>query len=159
MPVYASNEWNPRLIVSQIVVMQCLQYAALGLGLGLARLVFATSLSLDVFFGCEHLTVATTDGWLHIMIVLLCAVAGSIHLVVVVERSKKCLDFALTFHILHLAFCVAYSGLPGTSTWWFVNGISVVGMTCLGEKACQYLELQDIDVAEEIRPFFSGFAS
>lgn len=27
MPVYASNEFNPQLIVSQIVTMQCLQYA------------------------------------------------------------------------------------------------------------------------------------
>lgn len=137
--------------------------AALGLGLGVARLLFATQLSLDVFFGCDHLTVATTDGWLHIMLLLLCAAVGAVHLVVVVERSKKCLDFALTVHILHCGLCIWYRGFPSVPTWWIVNLVSVVVMTLLGERACQYLELQDIDVAEEIRPFFSasfsGFAA
>lgn len=85
------------------------------------------------------------------------------HLVVVVERSKKCLDFALTVHILHFALCIWYRGFPSVPTWWIVNLASVIVMTLLGERACQYLELQDIDVAEEIRPFFSasfsGFAA
>lgn len=34
-----------------------------------------------------------------------------------VERAKKCLDFAATCYLLHLAFVSIVGGFPTTVTW------------------------------------------
>lgn len=34
-----------------------------------------------------------------------------------VERAKKCLDFASTVYILHLAACWSFSGFPSSMSW------------------------------------------
>jgi hypothetical protein len=48
------------------------------------------------------------------------AIVGSAaFLLVVVERSKKCLDFAATVHIVHLVACCIYAGWP--SHWESVD--------------------------------------
>lgn len=38
--------------------------------------------------------------------------------VVQVERAKKCLDFAATCYLLHLAFVSIVGGFPTTVTWY-----------------------------------------
>ena len=63
---------------------------------------------------------------------------------IVVERAKKCLDFAATFHILHLCGCYLYAGFPGTWEWWIVNAVAMVAMSLLGEYLCMRREMQEI---------------
>ena len=75
--------------------------------------------------------------------------AGAAFLCVVVERAKKCLDFTVTAHFMHLCSCSLYDGLPDHWEWWAVNGMSVVLMALLGEYLCMRRELQDI-------PLFGG---
>jgi hypothetical protein len=77
----------------------------------------------------------------------------------VVERAKKCLDFACTLYLLHLLCCCAYrgallrlrfcahsafilrsfraharraAGWPRSFGWWAVNAVGLVVMTVLG---------------------------
>ena len=40
-----------------------------------------------------------------------------VYLAVQVERAKKCLDFAATCYVLHLAIVSMVGGLPRTPTW------------------------------------------
>lgn len=65
-------------------------------------------------------------------------------LCVIVERAKKCLDFAATFHLMHLLLCWQHGGFPSSWEWWALNGGSLVGMALLGEYLCMKRELQDI---------------
>ena len=88
-------------------------------------------------------------GWITIVAALLNALAGAAFLCVVVERAKKCLDFTVTAHFMHLCSCSLYDGLPDHWEWWAVNGMSVVLMALLGEYLCMRRELQDI-------PLFGG---
>jgi hypothetical protein len=70
----------------------------------------------------------------------------------VVERAKKCLDFAATAHLLHLWCCYQYAGIPSSWEWWAVNLMSLVLMALLSEFLCMRRELQDI-------PLFTSLGS
>ncbi|KAI4986089.1 hypothetical protein ZWY2020_018719, partial [Hordeum vulgare] len=54
----------------------------------------------------------------------------------VVERAKKCVDFAATLHVIHLFIC----------TWWVVNILGLAIMSLLDEYICIRRELKDIPV-------------
>ena len=62
----------------------------------------------------------------------------------IVERAKKCLDFAVPAHLIHLWGSTLYDGFPASWEWWAVNAMSLVLMALLGEFLCIRRELQDI---------------
>eukprot|EP00939_MAST-03C_sp_MAST-3C-sp1_P000745 g745.t1 len=83
------------------------------------------------------------------------AIVGSLFLCLVVERAKKCLDFASTFYIIHLVLTMGYNdfSLPDSWQWWAVIVTAAIIMTTLGEQLCMRVELQDIKLDD----VFSGF--
>lgn len=81
---------------------------------------------------------------------LLNAALGALYLSVVVERAKKCLDFAATLFALHLALCCAFRGWPRAGAWWGVNGASLVLMAVLGEWLCVRKEMREIPLTSGI---------
>ena len=81
---------------------------------------------------------------------LLNAALGAVYLSVVVERAKKCLDFAGTLFALHLALCCAFRGWPRAGAWWGVNGASLVLMAVLGEWLCVRKEMREIPLTSGI---------
>lgn len=141
---YGAMVWDPWLIVSQIVCIQALNYLSLGVLLWLLVGTHVPRFSLNYFFDYSTLTTSTFTGWLTIVGFLLNALAGAGYLLFVVERAKKCLDFAATMYIIHLFLCLLYGGLPSSITWWVVNGIGVVVMALLGEWLCIRRELREI---------------
>lgn len=68
------------------------------------------------------------------------------YLVYLIERAKKCLDFAATLYIFHLFICIIYGGWPSSMTWWVVNGTGLVVMSLLGEYLCIKRELREIPI-------------
>ncbi|CAK0786816.1 hypothetical protein CVIRNUC_010030 [Coccomyxa viridis] len=75
---------------------------------------------------------------------LINSVSVALSLMFVVERAKKCLDFAATCYLLHLAIVSLIGGIPKTPTWWVVNGMAMAIAALLGEWLCVRRELQDI---------------
>jgi hypothetical protein len=70
----------------------------------------------------------------------------SVALYVVVERAKKCLDFATTLYGWHIVICAVYNGLPGAWQWWTMIIGSCVVSILLGEYICARREMRDIIV-------------
>lgn len=68
------------------------------------------------------------------------------YLLLLIERSKKCLDFSVTLYIVHLFICIGYGGWPSSITWWVVNGTGIGVMALLGEYLCMRRELQEIKI-------------
>lgn len=58
------NTFNPRLIFSQIVAIQCFHYLILGLMVQINHFMFATSVTIDRIFTDEYLSVWTRKGWI-----------------------------------------------------------------------------------------------
>ena len=69
-------------------------------------------------------------------------------LAVIVEKSKKCLDFAFTLFLIHLMICTFYNGLPRTFDWWIVNILGTIIMVLLGEYVCSIREMSDIPLLQ-----------
>ena len=144
MPLYGRDVWDPRLILAQMAVMQCVHYLAMGVFYGVCNVVFGTRLSLTLFFSWEALSVSSTHGWMAIVTNAIAAVAGAAALPVVVERAKKCWDFTFTVYFLHWLACVGFGGFPSSWTWWLTTLLCVVIMSVGGEQLCMRVEMAEI---------------
>ena len=71
--------------------------------------LFGTALNMDQFFAYYTITASSHTGWAVIMAHLLNSFICAIFLCIIVERAKKCLDFAFTTHLIHLLFCSMYA--------------------------------------------------
>lgn len=139
------NFFDARLILAQILCVQCLSYLSLSLQLWLLHEVLATPFSLNEIFDYR------TVGWDNLLGAAAVAANGlfvGVQLSVVVERSKKCLDFASTVFFLHLVACSRLEGFPLNWMWWAVNLIAVALAAALGEYLCMKKELKEINVNE-----------
>ncbi|PIA65147.1 hypothetical protein AQUCO_00100562v1 [Aquilegia coerulea] len=143
---YGAIVWDPWLIVSQIVCLQCLYYLTLGLFMSILVGTRVSRMSLVYFFDFSALTISTTIGWSVIASFLLSAIAGAGFILYLIERAKKCLDFSATLYIIHLFICIVYGGWPSSFTWWIVNGTCLAVMALLGEWLCIRRELREIPI-------------
>jgi protein SYS1 len=158
MPLYGKDVWDPRLITAQICTVQCVHYIAQGFVFGLFHLLFGSRLHLDLFFAWETTTVLDAPGWMVICNSLIVALFGAVSLLFVVERAKKCFDFAFTVYFLHWLATMIYSGFPSSWDWWVVNTGCMIVMAVAGEQLCMRTELADISL-ENIRDVWGGSAS
>lgn len=143
---YGAMVWDPWLIVSQIVCLQCLYYLTLGLFMAILVGTRVSRLSLMYFFDFSTLTASTVTGWGAIVSFLLSSLAGAGYLLYLIERAKKCLDFSATLYIIHLFICIIYGGWPSSITWWVVNITGLALMSLLGEWLCIRRELREIPI-------------
>lgn len=75
------------------------------------------------------------------------ALVGSYLLKIFVERTKSCLDFSLTYHIVHFALVWYYSrSLPDTFIWYFINACCACVMCVGGEFLCSRDEMRIIQL-------------
>ena len=137
---YGTSVWDPVLIVAQIASVQALFY----INLCTALYVFLGGstrgpLTLELVFDYR-----TLRGVFPIAAYLVSALAGSVVLYFVVERTKKCLDFTLTLYLFHFVGCSFYGGFPLSVEWWVTIGVSAACMTLAGESLCMKKELRDI---------------
>jgi len=143
---YGAMVWDPWLIVSQIVCLQCLYYLSLGLFMWILVGSRVPRLTLLYFFDYSMLSASTVTGWCILAAFFLSAIAGAGYMLFLIERVKKCLDFAATLYIIHLFLCLIYGGWPSSVTWWVSNGVGLAAMALLGEWLCIRRELRDIPI-------------
>ena len=85
------------LICLQILCLQCLYYAMLGAWFIGGHIVFGITLHLDRFFDTHtSLDVQSMSAAFELAGVLGAGLGASYLLAVVVEKARKCLDFAVT---------------------------------------------------------------
>ncbi len=65
-------------------------------------------------------------------------------LVAIVERARKCLDFAATVYLFHFVLTCWFGGFPVSLAWWIVHALALIAMTLLGEYLCMRYELREI---------------
>ena len=63
----------------------------------------------------------------------------------IVQRTKLCLDFSTTAHLLHFFACWMYNSTWPTSPSWWILQLSCVAITCvIGEFLCLRSEMKAI---------------
>ena len=85
--------------------------------------------------------------WFFVNIASMICLGSAGFMLYVVERAKKCLDFAATLYIIHLFICIVYGGWPASVTWWVVNITGLAIMALLGEYLCIRRELKEIPIS------------
>lgn len=144
----SGKAFNPRLIFSQIVAMQCFHYVVLGFLVQVNYVIFGTSITLDRVFTDEYVGLWTAAGWADTLAILIASLVGSVLLAVIVEKSKKCLDFSVTLFMIHFILCTLYKGVPRTWDWYIVHVLGTVFMVLFGEYLCSRRELDDIPLLQ-----------
>jgi len=150
MTKFYSSVWDPLLIICQICTMQSVFYLSLGLFLVIFGWMTNVLISLDQFLSFSEITVHTSSGLVTIFSFMATSIIGAVALMVVVERAKKCLDFAATMHIIHLMVCMFYSGFPTNWLWWLLMLATMIVTAVLGEYLCWRREMREIPLT--IRP-------
>lgn len=142
------TQWDPWLLMSQIVSVQCSMYVSLGAMLIILGFIAGDSRTLDHIFEYHEIQVRDFGGKMVISAFVLNALVGSFLLWIIVERTKQCLDFSCTWHLIHLIICWFYNGeFPTTFSWWALNLACVTLMCVCGEFLCLRTELQAIPLS------------
>ncbi|RDW68124.1 hypothetical protein BP6252_09520 [Coleophoma cylindrospora] len=141
----ALTELPPLKILSQIILLQVIWYAAGTALILFTALVAGRAFSFDMVLSWRSLRGDTTNGWMLGLVWLLNSVIGVVALLVFVSRSKLIPDFALTLHFVHLVCTSLYShSIPQNWLWWALQVVSATMMTTLGMWTCQWRELRPI---------------
>lgn len=145
---YGSSVFDPLMIVAQIIALQCAWYLALGLFLLMLRGGSAGGLTLFAFFDPHAVgggkARASGLAWRTAFAFLLASASGAGLLTIIVERAKKCLDFATTLYLVHLVLVLCYAGWPMRFEWWLLQ-LACLATTAIGaEYLCLQREMRDI---------------
>ncbi|XP_018335049.1 protein SYS1 homolog [Agrilus planipennis] len=142
------TQWDPWLIVAQIISLQCLLYFSLGLILAILGYIAGDTRTLDHIFEYHEIQVRDLNGKMVILSFVLNALVGAVALWWIVEKTKQCLDFSCTWHFIHLIICWCYnSEFPTTFSWWALNIACATLMCVCGEFVCLRTELQAIPLS------------
>nr|CAG4637414.1 EOG090X0FH3 [Ceriodaphnia reticulata]SVE73245.1 EOG090X0FH3 [Ceriodaphnia reticulata] len=142
--------WDPPLIISQIVAVQCIMYVSLGLWIILLLNVIAGHpVSIDYIFKYQ---VIDANGRLVVACFLLNSLISAASLWAIVQRTKLCLDFSATAYFLHLVASLIYnSAWPSSASWWVLQS-SCITITCvLAEFLCMRSEMKSIPLGMSAR--------
>ncbi|XP_030374541.1 protein SYS1 homolog [Scaptodrosophila lebanonensis] len=144
---FRNTQWDPILLTSQIVSMQCCVYFTLGLLIFIANYLAGDNYTLDNIFEYHEIHIYDVGGRLVICAFILNSFLASLALWFIVRRAKLCLDFSCTFHLLHLIICWWYNrSFPANVSWWLLNVITATIMCIGGEFLCLQSELKEIPV-------------
>ena len=138
------KDFQPVLIVLQIICMQCFFYLAMGTLAALSHVIWDTPVALDHMFTDGYVNFHSWSGWSACLGNIATGVAGAYLLSIVVEKSKKCVDFTFTVYFFHIIACSIYQEFPLVWEWWLSIVVSSVIMATLGEYWCASIEMEDI---------------
>ncbi|KXS19859.1 hypothetical protein M427DRAFT_94967 [Gonapodya prolifera JEL478] len=144
-PSFRASHWDPVLIIGQIVCLQTAWYLSLAAVQSLLHILAAAPWTPDILFNWSATRLDTALGWAVIFGDLLAACFGCFLLLWIVERTRLCLDFAGTLHLIHLSVVSFHTGsLPVSLTWYLTFLASCVIMVVGGEHLCMKYEMEPI---------------
>ncbi|KAJ2158843.1 hypothetical protein GGF46_003462 [Coemansia sp. RSA 552] len=144
---FRRTAWDPILIVSQIVTLQCFGYGTFSFLMILAAILTDVQLSPQLLFDSTLVRGDTVEGWVIGCGLVSMGAANILPLVYMVERSRLCVDFSLTFFAVHLILVWWNQAAPPTGLlWWLVVGGSGCLMALGGRAACLRRELLPIAI-------------
>ena len=143
-----SRDFNPKLIVYEIIAIQSLFYLLFASVLEFFHYFCGLDISYDLIFTDTPLTMQSYNGILLIVSFLLSFLCGGILIASIIQKAKKCLDYGCTLLILHFFFTIWHQyTLPSNITWYITLLIGGIGMVLLAEYLCVKIEMQEIPIA------------
>ncbi|CAE7371580.1 SYS1 [Symbiodinium natans] len=141
---FGADQFNPRLITTQIIVMQSSFWFCLGAAVAFADWLLSEEQSAAQLFQPEAYTWNTRRGLILALALWFTSLVMAVELRFVVQRAKKCLDFVTTYHLFHLLATFLAEGFPANMEWWIIQLPALFVAVLLGEYLCMQAETQDI---------------
>ncbi len=145
---YGRDVYQPAKILCQIIAMQALFSASLLLCVYVLAALSDAPFAPQSLLDGGSLTVFSAQGWCRIGGLFATALASAACMPIIVERSKKAVDFAFTVYFLHGVACATLGQAPTSGTWWVTHVCAFIFTAALGEYLCMRREMQDITVEE-----------
>ncbi|KAJ2847068.1 hypothetical protein IWW36_004039 [Coemansia brasiliensis] len=150
MPDYSSfrkSAWDPVLIIAQIVTLQCFGYGSFSLLVLVASLFVDIQPSPRLLFDSRVVRKDTVEGWIVALALVAMGLLNILPLVYMVERSRLCVDFSLTFLMVHVIL-VGWNqhSFPLSLLWWLAAAACAAAMALGGRAACLRRELLPIAI-------------
>lgn len=140
--------WDPILIITQIITIQSIFYTSLGFWLVISDALSGATKSLDQLFLYDIINMKNIQGRFIIGSFFLNSLVCALALWCFVQRTRLCLDFSVTVHLLHLLACWGYNHtFPSTLSWWIVHVLCVTIMCVCGEFLCMRTEMKAIPLS------------
>jgi protein SYS1 len=147
--MFYSNVFDPQLIVAQIILLQGLSYLTIILFLFLFHEMLGTrSDTLTLHHVLSRSALDETGAFLYAFVNILNGFFIGVYLSFIVERAKKCLDFASTLYFFHFMITWWYDGFPWGWQWWVLNIVALVCAAVSGEWLCMRRELREIKTSD-----------
>ena len=112
---------------------------------------YTDHLSLAHVFSYKTLDFRSFGSWMTALSHFGAAIACAVAVAALVERAKKCLDFASTAYAIHLVACCAVAGFPRGGGWWLVNAAGFAAAALSSELVCLQREMADIPLGQALR--------
>ncbi|KAG7443983.1 uncharacterized protein BT62DRAFT_981884 [Guyanagaster necrorhizus] len=144
--------WDPLLLISQIVSMQTLHYLTLSLFTPPLLTLFADPQALEYTGGPSNVGMIMdwremsdpTRGWVVAFCWVFACCFDIPYLTLLIRRPRLILDFSLTLLFNHLVLTTYYAGrVPASGFWWGVVGVGTLGMVVGAEQACVRREMRE----------------
>ncbi|KAF9980920.1 hypothetical protein BGZ75_007811, partial [Mortierella antarctica] len=142
---FRATQWDPVLILSQIVCLQSIWYVSV------ATIIYAFSafsgadITLDAILNYREIRADNAQGMLLGLAWLLNSAVGVFLLLKIVSRARLVLDFSLTLLLYHVFMTTLYSDhVPTSFLWWALNGTTCGIMIFGGEYVCMQQEMEPI---------------
>lgn len=121
---------------------------------------YAPRLALFHIFDWHQASFKSFQGWMVTIAFLLNSLVVAAGIRYVVQRAKKCLDFAVTAYFIHLVAVSIYSSsIPRSPAWWLCSALNFAVTAFFSEWLCLQHELKEIPLASIPRRRLGGAAS
>ncbi|KAF9571497.1 hypothetical protein EC968_000460 [Mortierella alpina] len=142
---FRATQWDPVLILSQIVCLQSIWYVSVATIIYIFSALSGADISLDAILNYRDIRADNAQGMLLGLAWLLNSAVGVFLLLKIVTRARLVLDFSLTLLLYHVFMTTLYSDhVPTSFLWWALNGTTCGIMIFGGEYVCMQQEMEPI---------------
>ncbi|KAF9114031.1 hypothetical protein BGX27_000299 [Mortierella sp. AM989] len=142
---FRATQWDPVLILSQIVCLQTVWYISISVIVFTLFKFSGSDITLDAILNYREIRADNSQGMLLGLAWLLNSVVGVFLLLKIVARARLVLDFSLTLLLYHVIMTTYYSDhIPTSFLWWALNGTTAGIMVFGGEYVCMQQEMEPI---------------
>ncbi|RKP00583.1 hypothetical protein CXG81DRAFT_4168, partial [Caulochytrium protostelioides] len=146
---FRASDFDPYLIIAQILALQGLFYSVLGLVCVTAAVVFGASLSLQPLLDASYFRPSSVAGWLAALAQLAAAPVLALGVLRLVARAKRVRDFVATTYGFHLIATAVYTGgLPRELLWWAAFAAGLWSADALGWQLCSKQDLEPVEFGQ-----------
>ncbi|XP_075257049.1 protein SYS1 homolog [Convolutriloba macropyga] len=149
---FRSSSFDPKLLIAQIISMQCLYYVCLCTMLLMMCLIFPDhGVTLQHVLSYDAIGVSNVSERVNSSIFVINSLLMAITIWLLVGRSKLCTDFSFTLLFYHWILSTLYpsswASIPSKWSWYCLHLVCALLTTVLAEYLCMRTELRAVPIS------------